>query len=214
MEADPWFASVSINHADGSWWAWEYDWDSDADSYDAAVVHFAGDGAELLRVEGFHSDSFQHEHGTVVANPVDGSCWVRHSCVEGGGGEFEALHLAEDGTELLRLGGFSDLGGPSVNPVDGSCWMGQSYWEGDTHHGEVVHLAVDDTELLRVGGFDTPGAVSAAPTDGSCWVVDSQWRDFDVVHLPQDGAELARVEGFFPPADPPSLWVDPVDASC
>jgi DNA-binding beta-propeller fold protein YncE len=135
----------------------------------------------------------------VSVNPTDGSCWV--------GADNTVFHLAQDGTELRRVGGF-DLGSPhplsvSVNPTDGSCWLAD-HW-----HDEVVVLAEDGAELLRVGGVFGPASAAVNPADSSCWVADM--GNGEVVHLGQDGTELVRVGGFTYPG---ATSVNPTDGSC
>jgi DNA-binding beta-propeller fold protein YncE len=186
--------SISVNPAGNSVWA------SDGVS---DVMHLAADGTELARVSGF-------EGGVrVAANPADGSCWVTHF---GGGWDWvtpdepppgQVVHLDADGTELLRVGGFSTPLAVSVDPTDGSCWVALGGL-----HQQVVHVAEDGTELWRGAGFYTPRSVSVNPADGSCWVTDN----FHVVHLSAEGEELWRSMPAF--SRPEHVSVDAADGSC
>jgi len=214
-------SQVSANPTDGSCWvADEAYWDEDSETFFSAVVHLAEDGTELLRVEGFGAPSYPYRQCHVSVNAADGSCWVGHTKASWSQGE--VLHLAEDGTELLRAGPFYVLSALSVNPADGSCWVGHSYfatpvpsdggrespapWVSSTvtWHGEVVHLSEDGTELWRRGDFGRIVSVSVNPNDGSCWVAAG-----DIIHLAADGAELLRVGGLTG-----KLSVNPTDGSC
>jgi DNA-binding beta-propeller fold protein YncE len=115
--------SVSVNAFDGSIWVASADEEQETSS----VSHLLENGAVL-----WSSDTFV-EASWVAVNPTDGSCWVADW------GAREIVHLAEDGTELGRVGGFwrSRL---SVNPVDGSCWVS------DEDNGQVAHLGVSGYE--------------------------------------------------------------------
>jgi len=134
-------------------------------------------------------------------NPSDGSCWVTDQ--GDGPNTGEVVHLAEDGTELWRGGGFYEPKQVSVNPTDGSCWVAD-YW-----NHQIVHLAEDGTELLRLGGFYRPIGVAVDPVDGSCWVANTE--SSQIVHLAEDGTELLRLGGFNRPY---GVAVNPLDGSC
>jgi hypothetical protein len=56
-------------------------------------MHIAADGAALGQYDGFIAPA------AVSANSADGSCWV----LDGASREWVLIHLAENGTELLRL---------------------------------------------------------------------------------------------------------------
>jgi hypothetical protein len=184
-----WPVSVSANPTDGSVWV------ADPDRFE--VLHLAEDGAEL-----WWGDRFEWPHHVAV-NPADGSCWVGdtarwgHEEAEDLPGEI--VHLAEDGTELLRMEWFAHLPRISVVPADGSIWV-------TVPGGELIaHLAEDGTELWR-GTLDGPTAPHANQADGSCWV--GEYASGEIVHLAADGTELWRGAGLRPRA------VDSVDGSC
>jgi hypothetical protein len=128
------------------------------DFVNSAVVHLSATGAQLWRGIG----SFTYVVLQVSVNSTDGSCWVIEQndnipLVENPNVMY-LVHLAQDGTELWRSAGYSDV---SVNPADGSCWA-------VSDANELVHLAADGTELWRgVGTF--ADAISVNPADGSCW---------------------------------------------
>jgi DNA-binding beta-propeller fold protein YncE len=113
------------------------------------------------------------------------------------------VHLAADGSELLRKDGLLSPTSLSVNATDGSCWVA------DAAAGQVVHLSEDGAELWRGGGFNVPISVSVDVTDGSCWVADHY--NNRIVHLAADGAELWRGSEF---QRPWSVSVNAADGSC
>jgi hypothetical protein len=185
--------TVSVNPTDGSCWVAVCTWPPLPDHLE--VVHLAEDGAVLCQVEcGAAADIVP-----LSVNPTDGSCWVGVVA-----DNRMLIHLAADGTELLRLTDFHVIS-LSVNPTDGSCWV-TSWASGSTY---LVHLAEDGSELLRVGGFDGPYSVSVNSTDGSCWVADTY--DGEVLHLGVDGAVLWWGWGFDSPC---SVCANPSDGSC
>ncbi len=114
----------------------------------------------------------------------------------------QIVRLAADGTELVRVSGFSFPQSVSVNPTDGSVWVA------DTSHQQVVKLTADGTELLRVSGFSSPRSVSVNPTDGSVWVANTSQHQ--IVKLGADGTELVRASGF---SSPQSVSTNPTDGS-
>jgi DNA-binding beta-propeller fold protein YncE len=178
--------SVSVNPTDGSCWV----------GTAHLVLHLAADGSELWRGESFSWPD------PVSVNPTDGSCWAHFNGVDADYSvHSEAVHLAPDGSELLRV---TDvwLGSGSVDPTDSSIWV----TSGD--HRAVIHLAEDATELVRAEGFCCPN-VAANPADGSCWVADCLHSQ--VVHLADDGTELVRVGGLTYPS---AISVNPTDGSC
>jgi DNA-binding beta-propeller fold protein YncE len=172
-------ASVSVNSTGGS--CWVADW--------GGVMYLAADGTEVWRSGDFTLPE------SVSANPADGSCWV----ADGGGDR--VVHLAEDGTELLRV----FISWPtcvSVDSNDGSCWVvAQGDWQ-------VVHLAENGAELWRGNRFDYASSLSVNYTDGSCWVADA--GPGTVVHFDAQGGELWRgaIGGAF------GVSVNSADGSC
>jgi hypothetical protein len=134
----------------------------------SAVVHLSATGAQLWRgVESLIYIPIQ-----VSVNSTDASCWVIElddNWIDNPNVSY-LVHLAEDGAELWRSAGYTEV---SVNPVDGSCWA-------VSDANEVVHLAADGTELWR-GVGTLAGAMSVNAADGSCWVADG--RHGQVVHL-------------------------------
>lgn len=177
--------SVAVNPADGSCWALT----------GASVMHLAADGTVLKQIDGFWQATGVIPYLSV--NPRDGSCWVPDMSHN------QIVHLAADGAEIWRGGGFKQPKSVSVDPEDGSCWVA------DYGNNQVVHLAADGRELWRGGGFKSPTCVSVSPTEGSCWVAD--YGDNQVVHLAADGRQLWRGEGF---KGPESVSVNPTDGSC
>jgi uncharacterized repeat protein (TIGR02543 family) len=69
----------------------------------------------------------------------DGSCWVADTDND------EVVHLAPDGAELWRGGGFSTPQSVSVNPTDNSCWVA------DWGNSQIAHLAITAYELSLDG---------------------------------------------------------------
>jgi hypothetical protein len=152
--------SVAVNYADRSFWAGDFG--------TSEVVHLAWNTDELWRGGSFPSPR------SISVNPSDGSCWVAI--------DMAIVRLANDGTELLRLGGI-DAQSVSVNASDGSCWTT------DRQKAQVVHLAADGSELWRSPDLGAaPESVSVFPDDGSCWVAAGSY----VIHLAENGAELWR----------------------
>jgi len=132
-------------------------------------------------------------------NVRDGSCWVTDGRCR------EVIHLAEDGTELWRGGGFRGPYSVSANPADGSCWICDDC--------QVVHLAESGAEICRVEPFEGPNSVSVDPNDGSCWVADAIGSG--IIHLAEDGTELWRPDWRDPPFSTPyAVSVNPTDGSC
>ena len=181
---------VSVNPTDGSCWV--------AYVMACQVIHFSAAGDVMLQEESIYP-------GSISVNPADGSCWVTNTADVN-----QVIHLAEDGTELSRTGGFYQPCSVSANPTDGSCWVA----------GEdvVVHLAEHGTELSRTGGFRAPYSVSANPTDNSCWVaangeVDGTGivRNSALVHVAEDGTERWRGGGV---VQPQSVSANTTDGSC
>jgi PKD repeat protein len=138
----------------------------------------------------------------VSLNPTDSSCWVADTANN------QVVHLAQDGTELWRGGGFYCAASVSVNSADGTCWVA------DTGNNQVVHLAQSGTELWRGGGFNQPNSVSVNSADGSCWVADT--TNSQIVHLSVSGGQLWRSPG--PPIpqfqSPLAVAANPTDGSC
>jgi len=213
--------AVCVNQADRTCWV--------ADTENDEVVHLAADGAELLRIGCYEHPSDPAvelcfvKPESVSVNPTDGSCWVADTAND------QVVHLAEDGTQLLRIGCYEDpavtppvercLNGPgsvAVNPGDGSCWVV------DTGGNYLVHLAEDGSLLWCGPCFSGPQSISVDPTDGSCWVADTGNKH--LVHLDADGSQLLREDRYFDPnpfvippigffAELSSVSVDPTDGS-
>ncbi len=110
------------------------------------------------------------------------------------------MHLAENGTELLRVSGFENIYSISVNSRDGSCWVIDSRLD-----AFLVHLAEDGTELWR--GVVEGHEVVVNPADGSCWLNNT---DGLILHLAEDGTELWRTSSF---GTDWSVTVNPTDGS-
>jgi uncharacterized repeat protein (TIGR02543 family) len=174
--------AVSVNPADGSCWVGE------TQTCGMRVTHLAADGSQLWR------GNMNSHVWDLCVNPTDGSCWV---CDDN-----ELVHIAEDGTELVRLAGYSHPS-PSVNPTDGSCWVASDYGNA------VFHLAEDGTVLWVSGYLNRPRCVSVNPVDGSCWVAVDQ--DGEVYHYAEDGTYLWSGGGYYLPR---SVAVNPADGSC
>jgi DNA-binding beta-propeller fold protein YncE len=198
--------SVSVNPTDGSCWVaapgedwppWPYPVPGGETGY---VLHLAADGTELWRGEGVTYPV------CVAVNPADGSCWVaRIGETRGSLCDTEVVHLAEDGTELLRQW-IDCLQSVAVNPVDGSCWVGSFGW--------LTHMAEDGTCLweggaTHGGSLATFSAVSVNPSDGSCWLADPEGPL--VLRVAEDGSELWCAEGY---DNPTCVSVNPTDGSC
>ena len=135
---------------------------------------YPGDGRELWR-----GGSFSSGVGGLAVNSADGSCWIaaNNSSIQGDENG-QVIHLAQEGTELSRTGGFYTPAGISVNPIDGSCWVGDGGTSdpstgAPTGNGQVVHLQADGTVLWTGTDFGAVWTVSVNPTDGSCWVADA-----------------------------------------
>jgi len=213
--------AVCVNQADRTCWV--------ADTENDEVVHLAADGAELLRIGCYEHPSDPAvelcfvKPESVSVNPTDGSCWVADT------GNDQVVHLAEDGTQLLRIGCYQDpavtppvercLNEPrsvAVSPADGSCWVA------DTGSNYMVHVAEDGSVLWCGPCFSGPQSIAMDPTDGSCWVADTGNKH--LVHLDADGSQLLREDRYFDPnpfvippigffAELSSVSVDPTDGS-
>jgi DNA-binding beta-propeller fold protein YncE len=214
--------ALCVNPVDGTCWV--------ADTGNDEVVHLAADGAELLRI-GCYEDPLEptvercfKAPQSVSVNPTDGSCWVADTKSN------EIVHLAADGTQLLRIGSYEDSAvdppverlfkapqSVSVNPTDGSCWVA------DTGNNYLVHLAADGGALWCGPCFSEPQSISVDPTDGSCWIADT--GNGHIVHLDAEGNQILREglwhlewEGDLWPAgvfdEPSAVSVDPTDGSC
>lgn len=171
--------SVAVNCADRSFWV--------GDFATSEVVHLAFNTDELWRGGDFPSPR------SISVNPSDRSCWV---AIDTG-----IVHLAEDGTELLRLTGI-DAQSVSVNETDGSCWVT------DREMGQVVHFAEDGTELWRSPNLGAvTESVSVFRQDGSCWIAAGPY----IIHLAEDGTELWRGDSF---STASSVSVAPQDGCC
>jgi hypothetical protein len=113
------------------------------------------------------------------------------------------VHLASDGAEIWRGGGFSSPTSVCANSADGSCWVA------DFGNAQVVHLAYDGAELWRGGDFTEVECVSVNEADGSCWAADTGRHE--IVHLASDGREVWRGGGFRGPAP---ISANAGDGSC
>ncbi|NIR02031.1 MAG: hypothetical protein GTN78_17860, partial [Gemmatimonadales bacterium] len=210
-------SALSVNSADGSCWVGHsYD---DEGGRRHEVLHLAPDGSELARVGGFHRVD------ALSVSPADGSCWVGHSLVDSSPwhwqAEGEVVRLAEDGTELMRVGGFQQVGSLSVNTADGSCWAADwNFFPGlfpaqpkavilPSWSTIYVRLAADGAELWRSQSRDRGKYnLSVNVADGSWWAADSQYHQ--VVHFAADGTELWRLTN---PDDGPRLLSSPLSIS-
>jgi hypothetical protein len=141
---------------------------------------------------------------TPPVNPTDNSCWALAApgC---------AVHLAEDGTELVRAGEIANccMVSTSVNPTDGSCWVTSA-----AGSPFVMHLAEDGSELWRTAELGSYSPVSVDSSDGSCWL--TTYGTQDVVHLSADGSELWRGNPFgdYDYGNPQAVSVNSRDSSC
>ena len=158
--------AVSVNTADSSVWV--------ADSGNNKVIHLAADGTVLHKVT-IMSGQASLSPVSASVNTSDGSVWVA-------AGTGSIVHLAANGTELWRGGGYMYPGAVSVNPSDGSVWVA------DTGHSRVVHLSATGTILWQSSTFSNPDSVTVNPNDGSCWVADT--RNHLVIHLASNGTQL------------------------
>ncbi len=182
--------ALAANATDGSCWVADFSQSTGA----GEVVHLSRRGIELWR------GSFGQPISLSV-DQEDGSCWVADAGAE------QVVHLAADGSELVRIGGLR--GSPafvSANSQDGSCWVLLDEGEGS---GRVLHLDQTGAEVGQSPGFSAGGSLSVNPVDDSCWVVDS-YR-YQVAHLAQDGTRLWWGGGFYLPS---SISVDESNGSC
>jgi len=185
--------AVAANSADGSCWVLD-----GSDGEWSALIHLSKDGTELLRLPGVVSYDYGLGGTPIAVSPADGSVWAKASA----GGE--VVHLAQDGSELVRVAALGRVTGLAVNPTDGSCWIAAGWEEviyitsaeaadgqrspGAVYiwHGWVTHLADNGTELSRTEDLGWCASLSVNPVDGSCWAEDSG----RLVHLGADGAVL------------------------
>lgn len=181
-------SAVAVNPVEGTVWASNYS------RY--GVVKFDLDGNVILDV----SFKFLYilQSGMSV-NTADGSVWIASEDFNNIG-SYAVLKLQSDGTELARIGGFSDRPSVSVNPTDGSAWIADGY-------DEIIKVDSAGNELFRVGGFYVPVDLSVDPTDGSVWVADNY--NHRVARIDADGNIVASAWS----GNPVSIAVDPVDGS-
>jgi hypothetical protein len=155
---------IAANPSDGSCWLVSHA--QGGGHY--SLVHLAQDGSEVLHLH------FTSPVNSISVNPTDNSVWVVSYP--------ELRHLAEDGTELLRVTpSYGEAYQASVVPGDGSCWYTWSYGSGS----DAIHIAADGT-LLAWAPNAAPGAANGA--DGSYWWTTST----EVVHVGARGEELWR----------------------
>ncbi|MFB3882733.1 MAG: S-layer homology domain-containing protein [Armatimonadota bacterium] len=190
---------VAVNPTDSSVWV----------AAGGSIMHLAADGSIIDQFDGFTAPGATGgivPAGSIAVNATDGSCWFGdyYDPIAYPETPSELVHLAADGTQLLRLG-FPDrfVVSVSVNSTDGSCWMGTFSWSG----GQVIHMAGEGTELLRVTVTGTSALVSVDPTDGSCWVGVGTV----ITHLAEDGTVLSQTDLY---VDVGALSVNPLDGSC
>ncbi len=178
---------IAVDQRNGSCWAVT----RSPSGSTGSVVHLTADGSELWRTDEIAGLR------DIAVNSADGSCWVASG--EG------CLHLAEDGTELVRVPESADH--VAVDPNDGSCWMTRSDGAGVSPCSQdgIWHWSVQGTLLWEARTFADPGAMSVDPSDGSVWLEDRN----QLVHLAADGTEVWRS-----PAKAVShLTVNPADGS-
>jgi DNA-binding beta-propeller fold protein YncE len=200
--------AVAASSPHGGCWVADLLWDSLSDYPSGDLVFLGADGTELWRSE--PEMWAQHvtyaEDISLCADPADGTCWVYWK-----GRPDTIVHIAQDGTELLRtVGGFEDLFDLAVNPANGSCRvLGQ--W---TVIGGSVgcRFGEDGAELGRTElDLQYHPCLALNPSDGSWWVAASGLSSTDIVHLAEDGTELWRGSVA---EQTRALAVDPTDGSC
>jgi hypothetical protein len=139
-------SSLSVNSTDGSCWV--------VDAANGTVAHLNAQGGELWR------GAIGGAVGVSV-NSTDGSCWVAAG--------YSVVHLAADGGELSRVGGYDDLSrrhSVSANSADGSCWVSDVATE--VH--EVLHLAIPGWQPSIF--YDVPCYYWAFGEVGACYEAD------------------------------------------
>ena len=152
---------AAVNSSDGSCWLVSYP----TGGGHSSLVHLAQDGSIVLHLD-FTSDT-----QAISVNPADNTVWV----VVGD----QLRHLAENGTELLRVTAVG-IGQPSAVAGDGSCWyVAVNY---------IYHVAANGSQLARIAAPPWP-KISANGADGSCWVISG---GPEVIHLGAHGEELWR----------------------
>ncbi len=187
-------SDVAASPASNSCWVTYYDPGSDTSS----VAQLAADGTLLLQTDAYS--------WPLAVNTADGSAWLQDPA------EGELVHLAADGTELLRLVPPVPASGLAASSADGSCWITHSdmipHDDGWTLLGWLGHIAEDGTVLLRIADTIPRGNPVVNPTDGSVWL----WTPPGVAHLAEDGTQLFRWHDTQGRAVHPS--VNPADGSC
>ncbi|MEW6428277.1 MAG: PKD domain-containing protein [Thermodesulfobacteriota bacterium] len=132
------------------------------------------DPATIGAITGFNQPFF-------IAVAPDSSVWVTDRS------NHQVVKLGANGSELLRISGFSSPRNLLVSKADSSVWI--------TNEGQhqVVQLAADGTELLRIGGFYNPIGLSRNDTTGAVWISD--YYNNRVVALAADGVRLGQFSG-------------------
>jgi hypothetical protein len=177
----PW--SVSVYPADGSCWVAGL----------GGVMRVAPGGSIIWQSE---AEQFTFAWAVSV-DTSDGSCWVSDT------GASEIVHLALDGTELLREAGYS-VACIAADPSDHSCWVlanGQ----------QLARLDADGTVTQTIPGVVGAAYPSAAlvldPSDSSIWASVG----YLLTHWASDGSPLGAI-GLGEHIR--SLAVDPQDHTC
>ncbi len=190
---------------DGGFWVLEKGVTSYVTPQEFTLLRFSADGDQLAAVTG-------NSIGVLAANPADGSCWYERADSR----VVRIVHLAADGTELLRRD-YHDLVGETlpdhrawaVDASDGSLWGIRT--EGYTDYALLLHLSQEGGVIWRGGDAALAAghtAIAVNPTDHSVWLTSSVW---DVlVHVSSEGVELWR--GYLS-LDLVRVWVSPSDAS-
>jgi len=153
---------VALNPSDGSVWA----------SIGDSVYHYDAAHNLLSRTELWVPES-------VGVDPADGSCWVADwQARDWDANPSVVIHLAADGTEMVRAAGFRAPEVATVTGPDGSLWVedgGGGYRISSA--GQILAHVVS----VRLLGAD--------PGDGTCWALDANDK---LVHLSLTGAVLWR----------------------
>ncbi|NWH05408.1 PKD domain-containing protein [Desulfobacter latus] len=136
--------TLAVNPADGTVWV--------SNESNDTVVKLSADianGYDYTTDTGSHQviDGFDFPAGITV-NSADNSVWVADRYHN------EVVHLAADGTEILRTGGFYRPVAVAVNSTTGNVWVA------DTSNHQVVLLSAAGREISRMDGFNSPGGVT------------------------------------------------------
>ncbi|MFH1772306.1 MAG: hypothetical protein ABH872_05770 [Candidatus Omnitrophota bacterium] len=125
-------------------------------------------------------------------------CWVADT------GNNQVVKLDEDGTVLLRIGGFNNPWAVSVDPNNGDCWVA------DTGNNEIVKLSPDGGVIFRLSGFNNVRSLKVNISTGECWVGEHRGNG-RIVKLSQDGGLLFETGGY---QNITSLSVNPTNNDC